>query len=135
RSQVEEKGLKLKVDLPEALPLVDVDPQRIVQVLRNLLANAVNHTPSNGRITVAVKHSGGEIEVSVSDTGEGISPEDLPYIFERFYRADKSRSRATGGAGLGLTIAKQLIETHGGRIWAESVSGQGATFVFALPLN
>ncbi|MEM4284455.1 MAG: ATP-binding protein, partial [Candidatus Caldarchaeum sp.] len=71
--------------------------------------------------------------VHVSDTGPGIAPEDLPYVFERFWRADKSRSRATGGSGLGLAIAKQFVEAHGGRIWVESVQGQGATFSFALP--
>jgi len=135
RSQAEAKGLKLRVDLPKELPLVDVDPQRIVQVLINLLKNAVNHTPTDGEIAVSTVKQEQWIEVKVSDTGEGISPEDLPYIFERFYRADKSRSRVTGGAGLGLTIAKKIIEAHGGRIWAESEEGRGATLIFTLPLT
>jgi len=134
RSQAEAKGLKLRTDLPEELPLVDVDPQRIVQVLINLLKNAVNHTPTDGEIAVSTVRQEQWIEVKVRDTGEGISPEDLPYIFERFYRADKSRSRATGGAGLGLTIAKKIIEAHGGSIWVESIKDRGTTFTFTIPL-
>lgn len=133
RPQAEAKGLKLRMDLPEELPLVDVDPQRIVQVLINLLKNAVNYTPGGGEIAVLAARQEQWIEVKVSDTGEGIPPEDLPYIFERFYRADKSRSRATGGAGLGLTIAKKLIEAHGGKIEVNSQAGQGTTFAFTLP--
>ena len=114
---------------------MEVDPQRIRQVLLNLLSNAERHTPEGGRIAVRAERWDGEAHVSVSDTGPGIPPDDLPYVFERFWRGDKSRTRASGGTGLGLAIAKQLVEAHGGRIWAESPPGQGATFAFALPLS
>ena len=133
RAQAAAGGVTLQADLPADMPLVDVDPQRIGQVLGNLLSNALTHTPSGGEIVVAARARGSEVELSVSDTGEGIAPEHLPYIFERFYRADRSRSRATGGTGLGLAIARQLVEAHGGRIEVESEVGQGAVFTFTLP--
>jgi signal transduction histidine kinase len=135
RAQAAAKGIALQVDLPEGLPLVDVDSQRIGQVLGNLLSNALTHTPSGGEVIVAARAKGSEVEISVSDTGEGISPEDLPYVFERFYRADKSRSRVTGGTGLGLSIAKQLVEAHGGTIGVESKLGEGSVFWFTLPTS
>lgn len=142
RPRARAEGVTLRSDLPADSPLVNVDPQRIGQVLGNLLSNALTHTPSGGAITIAARRcpelvegaKGAEVEVSVSDTGEGIPPEDLPYVFERFYRADKSRSRATGGTGLGLSIAKQLVEAHGGRIEAESEVGRGTQFTFTLPV-
>jgi len=134
RPRAEAEGVVLRADLPEGLPLADVDPQRIGQVLGNLLSNALTHTPSGRQVVVTAKARESEVELSVSDTGEGISPEDLPYVFERFYRADKSRSRATGGTGLGLAIARQLVEAHGGRISVESQVGQGTTFTFTLPV-
>ena len=134
RAQAAAKGIALQADLPEDLPLVNVDPQRIGQVLGNLLSNALTHTPSGGQVIVTAKARESEVELSISDTGEGIPPEHLPYIFERFYRADKSRSRATGGTGLGLAIARQLVEAHGGRIEVESEVGQGAAFTFTLPV-
>jgi signal transduction histidine kinase len=151
RAQATAKGIALQTDLPADLPLVDVDPQRIGQVLGNLLSNALTHTPSDGEVVIAARRcpelcpepsrrvvegaGDSEVELSVSDTGEGIPPEDLPYIFERFYRADKSRSRVTGGTGLGLSIAKQLVEAHGGRIEVESEVGQGTVFTFTLPVT
>ena len=135
RPRTAAKGVALQVHLPDELPPVEVDPRRIGQVLRNLLDNAVTHTPSGGRVTVSAGENGPWVEVRVEDTGTGIAAEDLPYIFERFYRADKSRSRATGGTGLGLSIAKKLVEAHGGRIWAESVAGEGAAFTFTLPAS
>jgi two-component system sensor histidine kinase BaeS len=134
RAQATSKGIALQVDLPADLPLVDVDHQRIGQVLGNLLSNALTHTPSGGKVVIAARARQSEAEFSVSDTGEGIPPEHLPYVFERFYRADKSRSRATGGTGLGLSIAKQLVEAHGGQITVESQVGQGTTFTFTLPM-
>jgi len=134
RAQAAAKGIALQADLSEDLPLVDIDSQRIGQVLGNLLSNALTHTPSGGKIVIAARAKQLKVEVSVSDTGEGIPPEDLPYVFERFYRADRSRSRATGGTGLGLSIAKQLVEAHGGRISAASQVGQGTTFTFTLPV-
>jgi signal transduction histidine kinase len=134
RPRVEAERVTVQVDLPEDL-LVDVDPQRMGQVLRNLLENALTHTPPGGEIAIVGHVEGQWVEVSVRDTGSGIAAEDLPYVFERFYRADKSRSRATGGAGLGLAIARQLVEAHGGRIWVESTEREGSTFTFALPTS
>jgi two-component system sensor histidine kinase BaeS len=134
RGQAAAKGIALQVDLPADLPLVDVDHQRIGQVLGNLLSNALTHTPSGGEVVISARARESKVEVSVSDTGEGIPLEHLPYIFERFYRADKSRSRTTGGTGLGLAIAKQLVEAHGGRIGVQSQIGQGAIFTFTLPV-
>ncbi|OGO41144.1 MAG: hypothetical protein A2137_06120 [Chloroflexi bacterium RBG_16_58_8] len=128
------KGLTLAADLPEALPEVNIDSHRIRQVLYNLLENAVAHTPAGGRITVTARQREKSLYVSVADTGEGIPAEDLPMIFERFYRVDKSRTRATGGSGLGLTIAKRLVEAHGGTIEVRSQPGQGSAFTFNLLL-
>ena len=134
RPQANAKGLALIVDLPADLPAVDVDPERIGQVLRNLLNNAAAHTSQGGEITVAAQANSREVSVSVHDTGTGIAPEHLPYVFDRFYRADQSRARQTGGAGLGLAIAKQLVIAHGGTITATSAPGQGSTFTFTLPI-
>jgi len=128
------KGITLRLDVLEDLPLVGIDPQRIGQVLGNLLSNALTHTPSGGEIAVTATTRGASVEISVSDTGEGIPPEYLPHVFERFYRVDKSRSRAAGGTGLGLAIAKQLVEAHGGQISVESEPGQGTCFTFTLPV-
>lgn len=129
------RGLELECDLPPHLPTVEVDVERIGQVLRNLLNNAAAYTPAGGRVVVAAQARGELVEVSVTDTGIGIGPKDLPYVFERFYRADHSRARATGGAGLGLAIAKQIVEAHGGRIRAESELGRGTTFTFTVPVS
>jgi signal transduction histidine kinase len=134
RPQAEPKRLTLGVDLPPDLPLVDVDPERVGQVLRNLLNNAVAHTPQGGQIGVAAVSGDREVAVSVRDTGTGIGPEDLPHVFDRFYRADRSRARQTGGAGLGLAIVKQLVVAHGGSITVESEPGRGSTFTFTLPI-
>jgi len=131
--QADAKGVSLTVDLPEMLPYCNIDYHRIGQVLRNLLDNALAHTPEGGSITVSARESGNQVEVAVSDTGEGIPREDLPNIFERFYRVDKSRARATGGSGLGLTIAKRLVEAHGGRIEVQSELGKGSRFSFTVP--
>jgi len=129
------KSIDLVVRLPDApLPVIG-DAQRLTQVLLNLLTNALEHTPFEGRVTVSARQVERRARVAVQDTGEGIPSADLPHIFERFYRADRARSRETGGSGLGLSIARSLIEAHGGRIWAESVEGEGSTFVFELPLS
>ena len=128
------KGVSIATGLHDSLPLVHIDKHRIGQVLRNLLENAVTHTPPGGTITVTAGRHGTRVEVSVADTGEGIPAEDLPNIFERLYRVDKSRARATGGSGLGLTIARRLVEAHGGTLMAQSELGKGSHFVFTLPL-
>jgi signal transduction histidine kinase len=135
RLQFVSRGLTLKTELPEGLPAVDADPERVGQVVRNLLSNALAHTEPGGEVTVSARKTGSEIEVSVRDTGTGIDSEDLPYVFERFYRADRSRARKSGGAGLGLAIARQLVEAHGGRISADSCVGTGSTFRFTLPMS
>ncbi len=132
--QIVAKGITLSLDLPDDLPLVNIDWQRVNEVLHNLLENAVAHTPARGTINVAASAKGKWVEVNVRDTGEGIPAEDLPHIFERFYRVDKSRARATGGSGLGLTIAKRLVEAHGGTITVRSKLGQGSSFSFTLPI-
>lgn len=135
QSQANDKGLHLSANIPENLPTVDVDAQRIGQILHNLIANAVTHTPQGGIVSVSASESGNYVEISVVDNGEGIPPEELPNIFERFYRVDKSRSRRTGGSGLGLTIAKRLVEAHGGTITASSELGKGSRFTFTVPVH
>ncbi|MBI4316978.1 MAG: HAMP domain-containing histidine kinase [Chloroflexi bacterium] len=128
------RGLKLETHLAADLPSVYVDAERIGQVLSNLLSNAIAYTPEGGTVAISSRQADAWVEVSVADTGVGIASEDLPYVFERFYRADKSRARATGGAGLGLAIVKHLVEAHGGRVWAESAVGCGSKFNFTLPV-
>jgi signal transduction histidine kinase len=113
--------------------VVTMDVQRIGRVLNNLIGNALRHTPSGGSVTVSASRLPHAIQIEVRDSGEGIRPEDLPHIFERFYRGEKSRSRATGGAGLGLAISKGTVEAHGGQIGVESTAGKGARFYFTLP--
>jgi signal transduction histidine kinase len=133
-TDVAERGLRLDVDLPPGLPDVQADPERAIQVLTNLVTNALRYTPPPGRIAVRVAADDGLVRFEVSDSGIGIAPEHLPRVFERFYRVDKSRARVLGGAGVGLTIAQALAETMGGRISAQSPGpGQGSTFTFELP--
>ena len=110
-----------------------MDAQKISRVLANLVGNALRHTPAGGLVSVRATPTPAGVQVQVSDTGEGISADDLPHVFEQFYRGEKSRSRATGGAGLGLAIAKAIVEAHGGRIWAESQAGHGTHFIFTVP--
>jgi signal transduction histidine kinase len=135
QAHVETKGLSIVTDIPDNLPLITIDPRRIGQVLRNLLDNAVKHTNSGGTIKVTAGLQHDSISISVSDTGEGIPEADLPNIFERFYRVDRSRNRATGGSGLGLTIAKRLVEAHGGTIEVQSEIGKGSRFTFTIPID
>ena len=135
RPRAEAGHVTIHTDIPAAMPLVDIDRTRIAQVLGNLLENAVRHTPSGGDVTVSARAEGPLATVRVADTGEGTPAEELPYVFERFYRSDPSRARATGGAGLGLTIAKRLVELHGGSIRAESGPGRGSRFIFELPTS
>ncbi len=180
-SEAEERGIKLEVRLEDGVPAVTADADRIAQVLRNLVSNAMRYTPAGGTITLSAattqaatgregewasarggdgasgrlktqnpeprtrrgvlhtpepstQHAApGSVLVTVSDTGSGIPAEDLPHVFDRFYRVDKSRTRSSGGTGLGLSVARQLVEAHGGKIWAESQPGRGSAFHFALP--
>jgi len=125
--------LKLQGSIDSTLPPVVMDPRRVQRVLYNLVQNAIRHTPPDGTIVIRAADIGKEVMVSVVDTGEGIPSEEFPKLFERFHRADKARSRSNGGSGLGLSIAKGIVEAHGGRIWAESTPGEGATFTFTLP--
>jgi two-component system, OmpR family, sensor histidine kinase BaeS len=131
-----ELGLLLKTELPPALPDVQADPERAIQVLTNLLTNALRYTPAPGQIVVRLTALDDAVRFEVQDTGIGIAAEHLPRVFERFYRVDKSRSRAHGGAGVGLTIAQALVETMGGRMTAASNgAGKGSTFAFELPVS
>jgi len=133
--QFAEKGVALETDLPAGLPSVMADEDRIGQVLLNLAGNALQYTPAGGKVRVAAHRQDNEVHIAVTDTGIGIAAEHLPHLFTRFYRVDKSRSRAGGGSGIGLTISRHLIEAHGGRIWAASPGpGQGSTFTFTLPI-
>ncbi len=134
KTRAEDKGISLREELNEST-LVKADPERVTQVIRNLLDNAITHTPEGGEITLETHTSSGEAVTTVTDDGPGIPQEDLAHIFDRFYRVDKSRSRGTGGTGLGLTIAKEIVEAHGGEITAKSEEGEGATFSFTLPLS
>jgi len=128
------REVALEEHVPDDLPPVFADPERVHQVLFNLLDNALRFTPAGGRVTVSASPHDGSVDVAVTDTGPGISPEHLPRLFERFYRIDTSRSRNEGGTGIGLAIARSVVEAHGGRIWAESEPGRGAVFTFELPV-
>lgn len=133
KAKAGEKGLTISTDLPANPPDVLVDAHRIKQVLRNLFENAIAHTSRGGSINVSVSYDNNRVNISITDTGEGIAPEDLPNIFERFYRVDRSRTRATGGSGLGLTIAKRLVEAHRGEIDVSSEPEKGSIFTIVLP--
>jgi signal transduction histidine kinase len=127
------RGVRLEARIGEPLPAVRCAPESVERVLYNLLANALRHTPSDGAVAVRVEGRPREVEVAVEDTGEGIAPEALERVFDRFWRADPSRNRARGGAGLGLAIARGLVEAQGGRIWAENRPGGGTRVAFTLP--
>jgi len=133
------KEVALTGCLPGHLAAVRADADRVAQILRNLLVNALRHTPSGGSVTVSARQTEGAVYVSVSDTGEGIDPDDLPHVFERFWRADPARTRTDdeargSGTGLGLAVAQSLVEAMRGRIGVESIPGEGSTFWFTLPL-
>jgi signal transduction histidine kinase len=135
RFSFEEKSIAVLRDIDDKLPPVKADRLRIEQVLINLLGNALHYTPQDGQVRLTARRHGSQVQFSVIDSGIGIAPDQLPLIFNRFYRVDKSRARASGGSGIGLTIAKHLVEAHGGRIWVESQGeGQGTTFHFTLPV-
>lgn len=133
KTQAERQGVRIVLHVPERLEAVRVDPLQLQRVITNLVQNAIRHTPEGGVIHVLAASQGDTVTVRVEDSGEGIVPDDLPHIFDRFYRGEKSRARHTGGAGLGLAISKAIVEAHRGRIWAESEPRHGARFVFTLP--
>lgn len=146
--QFEEKEVALKLELPASLPAVLADEDRVSQILLNLVGNALQYTPGGGKVVITAgmasphhipaEHSRNENQllITIRDNGIGLAPEHLPHLFTRFYRVDKSRSRAGGGSGIGLTITRHLVEAHGGHIWAESAGeGQGSTFGFTLPIT
>ncbi len=132
--KLEEKDINLHVNFPDEI-LVYVDPGRIQQVIRNLIDNAITYSDEEGEIEIAAETRDKEVKISVKDNGLGIPENDVPHVFDRFYRVDSSRSRETGGSGLGLTIAKEIVEAHGGTIEVNSSEGEGTEFTFTLPLN
>jgi signal transduction histidine kinase len=132
-AQATSSKLKLEGEVDQEMAPVIVDSRRVQRVLYNLVQNAIRHTPPDGSIHIRARDVGETVVVQVEDTGEGIPANDLDKIFERSYRSDQSRSRQSGGAGLGLSIAKGIIEAHGERIWVESVPGRGSIFSFTLP--
>jgi histidine kinase len=135
RPQFSEKNIELGVKTERSLPAISADPDRVGQVLINLLGNALQNTAAGGRVEVSLSPAGQMLTFSVQDSGIGIAAENLERIFQRFYRIDKSRARSSGGSGIGLTISRYLVEAHGGRIWAESPGvGGGSTFHFTIPI-
>lgn len=132
--QARQRGIRLEGRLSSEVGLVRMDEKRIGRVLANLLGNALRHTPAGGQVQVVVEKSAGAVEVAITDSGEGIRAEDLPHVFEQFYRGEKSRNLSTGGAGLGLAIARGIVEAHGGSIGIESRPGQGTKVWFRLPV-
>ncbi|MDO8969537.1 MAG: HAMP domain-containing sensor histidine kinase, partial [Saprospiraceae bacterium] len=137
RPTFDEKKVELESDIQEKLPRVKADEDRLLQVIINLLSNALQFTPKKGSVKITAAKIKNDLVVSIADNGMGIKPQDMEHIFERFYRADKSRSRQEGGgSGIGLTIAQSLVRAHGGRIWVESKGeGKGSNFYFSLPIN
>ncbi|MCA9917929.1 MAG: HAMP domain-containing histidine kinase, partial [Anaerolineales bacterium] len=130
--QAEKQQVALELEIPEQLPQIKVDLDRLVQVLGNLISNALRHTPAGGHIRLTAENSQQQLVLRVTDSGAGIDPEDLPHVFDRFYRGDKSRS-VNGESGLGLAIARSIVEAHNGRIIVTSTVGQGTTFTITLP--
>ena len=128
------KGVALVTDPPPATLVIDVDRERFAQVMGNLLGNALRHTPPGGTVTVSARRTDGSVTITVTDTGEGMTADQLPHVFERFYRGDHARDRASRGSGIGLTISKAIIDAHGGTLTASSPGvGSGAAFVVTLP--
>jgi signal transduction histidine kinase len=133
RHAAEQQGVALTVEAEAGLPELDADPEHLARVLGNLVSNALHHTPRGGRVTLAARATPAGVQLTVADTGDGIAPEHLPNIFERFYRADAARAAADGGSGLGLAIVKSLVEAHGGQVGVESTPGRGTAFTITLP--
>ena len=134
RPRAMQRGIALELEV-QSTETVAMDADRMVQVLNNLIDNALRHTPHGGTVTVGARRHGAMMHLFVQDTGPGVAPGELPHLFERFYRGDKSRRRHEGGSGLGLAIAQSIVELHGGKIWAESTRGKGSTFTVALQIE
>ena len=135
RGQDEEKKYELVRDYPITSVWIEIDTDKMTQVIDNILNNAIKYSPDGGKITVTMKTTDDQMILSISDQGLGIPKQDLPHIFDRFYRVDRARSRAQGGTGLGLAIAKEIIKQHKGFIWAKSEYGKGSTFTIVLPYD
>jgi len=131
----DDRAVSLRIDVPDGLPWVNADPDRLRQVVLNLVENALRHTPKGGEVRILVEGAVDGVRISVADTGKGIGPDDLPHIFEHFYRVDPSRARSSGGTGLGLAIVKSLVEAHGGKVTVQSGVGAGSTFTVMLPAH
>ncbi len=132
--QAKEQAIALALESPAGLPTVSADRDRLTQVMGNLLTNSLHYVPEGGHVRVEAKGRDGEVVVLVKDDGGGIPPDDMPHIFERFWRADPARRQATGGSGLGLSIARHIVEAHGGRMWAAETDGGGLIIGFTLPV-
>lgn len=135
RAQDQEKKFELVRDYPITSVWIEIDTDKMTQVIDNILNNAIKYSPDGGKITVSMKTTDDQMILSISDQGLGIPKQDLPKIFDRFYRVDRARSRAQGGTGLGLAIAKEIIKQHNGFIWAKSEYGKGSTFTIVLPYD
>ena len=135
RERATRHGITLDVKVDERLGDITGDERKIKQILLNLLSNAVKFTPEGGRIGINARQTDGSVEISVTDTGIGIAPEDQPKIFEEFRQVGADYAHKSEGTGLGLTLAKKFVELHGGRIWVESEVGKGSKFTFTLPIH
>jgi two-component system phosphate regulon sensor histidine kinase PhoR len=138
--QAERADVEVVLNINERIPLVSADPERMQRVIANLVHNAIKFTREQGKIVVSARlnerpKGQTEVIISVKDDGIGIRSEELPRIFERFYKSDRARTRGASGTGLGLAIARHLVEAHGGRIWAKSKEGKGSTFYFTIPVS
>jgi signal transduction histidine kinase len=129
----QDQAVELVAHVDPGLPPIQADADRLRQVLANLIANALRYTPSGGRVNVSAVSQVGSVRFTVSDTGPGLTAEQSRHVFERFYRTDEARQRDQSGSGLGLAITRELVRLHGGRIWVESVVGQGSQFSFEIP--
>jgi signal transduction histidine kinase len=135
RVRAEQAEISLQVTVAPDLPPLYVDPDRMAQVLKNLIDNALRHTLPGGRITLAAEQGDRSVHLCVRDSGAGIAPEDMPYVFERFYREDEARRQGDGASGLGLAIARSMVQAHGGTISVESVLSEGTSFTISLPCS
>jgi signal transduction histidine kinase len=135
RERATTHGITLDVEVDHRLGDFLGDERKIKQILLNLLSNAVKFTPEGGRIGIAARQSNGSVEISVSDTGIGIAPDDQPKVFEEFRQVGSDYAHKVEGTGLGLTLAKKFVELHGGKIWVKSEAGKGSTFTFTLPIT